>query len=76
MIDYRYLESENLTNDERRVLNFYEKEIPGEQRKFWFEEKEIYETFKKRGICSEDEDIKLDSNGFYFTFGFIVLPKQ
>lgn len=62
MIDYRYLESENLTNDERRVLNFYEKEI--------------YETFKKRGICSEDEDIKLDSNGFYFTFGFIVLPKQ
>lgn len=62
VIDYRYLESENLTNDEKKKMNFYEKEI--------------YETFKKRGICCEDEDMRLDGKGFYFSFRFIVLPKQ
>lgn len=61
VLDYRYLITENLSTEERRILSFYEKKL--------------YDTFKKRGLCCVNEKAYLDSEKFDFPFTFFVLPK-
>lgn len=61
VLDYRYLITENLSVEESGILAFYEKEL--------------YDTFKKRGLCCVSEKAYLDSEKFDFPFTFFVLPK-
>ncbi len=61
ILEYRYLITEDLSSDEKKILAFYENKL--------------YDTFKKRGLCCLNDKTYLDSDKFDFPFTFLVLPK-